>query len=137
MSQVKMWLWMALAVIIGVQFFNAAIQKLMGVPAALAPFDEIGWPLWTAWLTSIGEILGAIALIVPVTRALGGLLLSAIMVGAAIVNIANGHPGYIWLNAVLIAGSLLLTWQAREHLWHLTVRLRRSLRRDERPQDQG
>lgn len=131
MSQVKMWLWMALAVIIALQFFTPAIQKLMGDPAELAPFDEMGWPLWTAWLVAIGEILGAIALIVPVTRALGGLLLSGIMVGAAFVNIANGYPSYVWLNAVLIVGSLLLVWQGRAHLRRYSARLRR-FRQDER-----
>lgn len=131
MSQVKMWLWMALAVVIAFQFFTPAIQKLMGVPAALAPFDEMGWPLWTAWLTAIVEILGAVALIIPVTRALGGLLLSGIMVGAAFVNIANGHPSYVWLNAVLIVGSLLLVWQSRERMRRYSVPLRR-VRRDER-----
>lgn len=133
MSQVKMWLWMALAVVIALQFFTPAIQKLMGVPAALAPFDEIGWPLWTAWLTAIVEILGAVALIMPVTRALGGLLLSGIMVGAAFVNIVNGHPSYVWLNAVLIVGSLLLVWQSREHMRRYSVPLRRVQRDERRP----
>lgn len=116
MPKAKFWLWMALAVIISYQFLNPAIQKLMGVPAALAPFEDFGWPLWIALLTSVGEILGAIALIIPLTRTLGGLLLTVIMIGAAFTNFANGDTGYIWVNAVLIAGSLLLAWQGREHL---------------------
>lgn len=109
-------LWTVLAVIVAAVILRAAIQKLMGVPAALEPFQEFGWPTWTIYLTAAGEIVGSIALIIPRTRPFGGLLLTLIMIGAAFTNFANGHPEYVILNAVLIAGSLLLVWQSRENL---------------------
>lgn len=119
------WLWTALAVVIAFQFVSPAVQKLIGIPSALEPFAEFGWPLWFAYLTSVGEIVGSIALIIPVTRTLGGLLLTVIMIGAAFTNVVNGHPDYLWLNAVLIAGSLLLAWQGRKHLRRYWPSLRR------------
>lgn len=110
-NRAKPWLWTALAVVVAFVFIRAGVQKLVGDQYALEPFDEFGWPLWLAYLTAIGEIMGAIALIIPVTRVLGGLFLTVIMIAAAFTNIANGHPDFLWVNAVLIAGSLLLTWQ--------------------------
>ena len=107
------WLWTALAVGIAVFFIRAAWEKLVGVPSALAPFSEFGWPLWMANATALAEILGAVALVIPRVRHLGGLLLTAIMVGAAFTNIANGHPDYLWVNALLACGSLLLAWQGQ------------------------
>lgn len=109
-------LWTLLAVIVAAVIVRVAIQKFMGVPAALEPFEEFGWPTWTIYLTGIGEIVGSIALIIPRTRPFGGILLILIMLGAAFTNFANGHPDYVPLNALLIAGSGLLVWQSRQQL---------------------
>lgn len=94
----------------------AAIGKLLGDPEALRPFEEFGWPIWTAYLTAVAELAGCIALFIPQVRSLGGLLLTVVMLGAAGTNLANGHPDYVPLNLVLIAGSLLLAWQGRKYL---------------------
>lgn len=125
-TRVIAWLWTILALIIAAEFLLNAVQKLAGMPAALAPFVEFGWPMWMVVPVSIVEILGSVALVIPVTRTLGGLLLTVIMIGAAFTNIANGHPDYVWVNAALIAGSLLLAWEGRTYL-------RRHWRRYRRP----
>lgn len=111
-SRVGAWLWTVFAVIVAIEFIIAAVQKLVGTTPALQPFYELGWPLWTASLTAIGEIIGSVALIIPATRIFGGLLLTTIMIGAAAANIANGHPEYLWLNLLLIAASLALAWHS-------------------------
>lgn len=115
MSSVQSWLWTALAVAVAFFFFRAAWEKLVDVPSALAPFVEFGWPLWMADVTAAAEILGAIALIIPRIRPIGGVLLTTIMVAAAVTNIANGHLDYLWVNALLSAGSLLLVWRGITH----------------------
>lgn len=107
------WLWFVLALVVAFGFLRPAVEKLAGAPSALEPFVEFGWPLWTAYLTAVGEIVGSVALIIPVTRTYGGLLLTLIMIGAGATNIANGHPDYLWVNAALLTGSLLLAWQGR------------------------
>lgn len=113
-------LWTLLAVIVAVVIVRVAVQKFMGVPAALEPFQEFGWPTWTIYVTGIGEIVGSIALIIPRTRPFGGILLILIMLGAAFTNFANGHPDYVPINAFLIVGSALLVWQGREQL-HVSI----------------
>lgn len=112
------WLWTALAVIVAIEFIFAAVQKLAGAGTALQPFRELDWPLWTAYVIAVGEIVGSIALIIPSTRMLGGLLLTTIMVGAASANIINGHPEYLWLNVLLAAASLVLAWQGLNRRRH-------------------
>lgn len=112
-TRVAPWLWTAVAIVVAFFYVRAAWEKLVDLPSALAPFIEFGWPLWMANVTALGEIVGSVALIVPKSRHLGGLLLTAIMIGAAFTNIANGHPDYVWVNALLIAGSLSLAYQGQ------------------------
>lgn len=114
---IRTWLWAGLALIVAAVFIRAALQKLLGQPAALEPFQEFGLPPWTVYLTAVAEIAGSIALIVPRTRLHGGLLLAAVMIGAGVTNVANGHPEFLWLNAALLTCSLLLAWQGRRHAW--------------------
>lgn len=114
-AKVLPWFWTVLALIVAWILINAAVDKLLLEPAALKPFEEIGLPIWMAYLTAAGEIAGAFALVVPFTRLYGGLLLSFIMIGAAVVNLLNGHPDYVPMNAGLIIGSLALAWQGRPH----------------------
>ena len=119
-ERVLPWLWTALALVVAWILFDAAVDKLAREPAALKPFEEIGMPIWMAYLTAIGEIVGALALVMPFTRLYGGLLLTSIMVGAALVNLLNGHPDYVPMNLGLIVGSLALAWQGRAFAWRLT-----------------
>lgn len=114
------WLWTGLALLVGWILFNAAVDKLLREPAALTPFDEVGLPVAVAYLTAIGEIVGAVALVIPFTRLYGGILLSIIMVGAVVVNLLNGNPDYVPMNVGLIIGSLALAWQG----WPLASFLR-------------
>lgn len=116
------WLWAALALLVAFIFIDAAVDKLVGQPAALKPFAEIGMPTWMAYLTAVGEIAGALALVLPFTRFYGGLLLTFIMIGAAVVNILNGHPDYVPMNAALIVGSSALAWQGLPRAWLLPRR---------------
>lgn len=110
-------LWTLLSLLVAWILFDAALDKLTGEPAALKPFDEIGIPVWMAYLTAIGEIIGALALVIPFTRLYGGLLLTLIMVGAALVNLLNGHPDYVPMNLGLIIGTLALAWEGKTFVW--------------------
>lgn len=108
--------WLALAAILAFFFVRAGIEKVIGEPAALLPFEKSGLPEWTVYLTAAGEFLGSAALFVPRFRTLGSLVLVLVMLGAAVTNVANGDPQYVWTNVLLGAGALLLAWQGRGHL---------------------
>ncbi|MBP2218328.1 DoxX family protein [Arthrobacter sp. CAN_C5] len=108
--------WLGLAAILAFFFVRAGIEKVIGEPAALLPFQKSGLPEWTVYLTAAGEFLGSAALFVPRLRTLGALVLVLVMLGAAVTNIFNGDVGYVWTNVLLGAGALLLAWQGRGQL---------------------
>lgn len=108
--------WLALAAVLAFFFVRAGIEKVIGDPAALLPFQKAGLPGWTVYLTAVLEFVGSVALFVPRFRTLGALLLVAVMAGAAVTNIANGDAGYVWTNVLLGAGALILAWQGRSYL---------------------
>ncbi|MBG6178967.1 DoxX family protein [Arthrobacter sp. CAN_A1] len=108
--------WLALAAVLAFFFVRAGIEKVIGDPAALLPFQKSGLPGWTVYLTAVFEFVGSVALFVPRFRTLGGLLLALVMAGAAVTNIVNGDAGYVWTNVLLGTGALILAWQGRAHL---------------------
>ncbi|MHA7154574.1 DoxX family protein [Arthrobacter sp. TMN-50] len=108
--------WLALAAVLAFFFVRAGIEKVIGEPAALLPFQKSGLPGWTVYLTAAFEFIGSVALFVPRVRTLGALLLVLVMAGAAVTNIVNGDVGYVWTNVLLGAGALVLAWQGRPHL---------------------
>lgn len=108
--------WVALAAVLAFFFVRAGIEKVIGDPAALLPFQKSGLPGWTVYLTAVSEFIGSAALFVPRVRTLGALLLVFVMTGAAVTNIVNGDVGYVWTNVLLGAGAMLLAWQGRSHL---------------------
>ncbi|MHA7275467.1 DoxX family protein [Arthrobacter sp. Hz1] len=118
--------WLALAAVLALFFVRAGIEKVIGVPAALLPFQKSGLPGWTVYLTAALEFIGSAALFVPRVRTLGALLLVLVMAGAAVTNIVNGDANYVWTNVLLGAGALVLAWQGRPYLFDRS-------RRDNRP----
>jgi len=63
-------------------FLSAGAAKIYGVPMMVENFQQIGLGQWFRYLTGILEIVGAIMVLMPRVAAIGGLLLSCIMVGA-------------------------------------------------------
>ncbi|MCX4761204.1 DoxX family protein [Streptomyces sp. NBC_01275] len=66
----------------------SALPKLIAHPSAAEAFDKIGWG--GAGMYTIGalELAGAIALLVPVLQSVAAVALSALMVGAFVVQVA-------------------------------------------------
>ncbi|MBB5052369.1 putative membrane protein YphA (DoxX/SURF4 family) [Afipia massiliensis] len=63
-------------------FLSAGGAKILGVPMMVENFQQIGLGQWFRYLTGVLEIVGAIMVLMPRVAAIGGLLLSCIMVGA-------------------------------------------------------
>ncbi|MDT2019902.1 DoxX family protein [Methylocella sp. CPCC 101449] len=75
-------------------FLAAGGAKLAGVPMMIETFDHIGIGQWFRVVTGLVEIVGAIALLVPATAALGSLLLAVTMVFATLTHlfVIGGSP---------------------------------------------
>jgi uncharacterized membrane protein YphA (DoxX/SURF4 family) len=70
-------------ILLALAFGAAGIAKLAGVPQMVQVFEVIGIGQWFRHLTGVVEVVGAVLLLVPATGFLGGLMLTATMVGAA------------------------------------------------------
>lgn len=85
---------LGLRILAAVVFLAAAAAKLSGAPEMVQAFDHIGLGQWFRIVTGIVEVIGGIAVLVPAAAFLGGLLLSATMVGAVLAHsfVIEGSP---------------------------------------------
>jgi uncharacterized membrane protein YphA (DoxX/SURF4 family) len=75
-------------------FLAAGVAKVAGVPMMVEVFDHIGIGQWFRLMTGLIEVIGAVALLVPATAAIGGAFLSLMMLVAAGVHlfVIGGSP---------------------------------------------
>ncbi|WP_333777824.1 DoxX family protein [Streptomyces sp. IBSBF 3136] len=106
----------------------SALPKLIAHPSAVESFDKMGWG--SAGMYTIGalELAGAIALLVPVLQSVAAMALSALMVGAFIVQLTVFDGQYAATPLILIVPLALIAWARRAHNADL-LRLLRVTRR--------
>jgi putative oxidoreductase len=92
-SKVRYLSW-TLQILAAAAFLAAGGAKLAGVPMMVAIFDQIGVGQWFRIVTGLVEVIGAIALLVPVTAAFGGVLLAITMSVGALIHlfVIGGSP---------------------------------------------
>ena len=83
-------LWV-LTVVIALGMGLAGVTKFLQAARWEALFVGWGYPVWFSAVTGVLEIAGAVLLLIPRFTLYGGLLLSAVMLGAAITLVT--HPG--------------------------------------------
>ncbi|MBC7271706.1 MAG: DoxX family protein [Streptomyces sp.] len=116
----------ALQVLIALFFATAsALPKLIGHASAVESFDEIGWG--SAGMYTIGflELAGAIALLTPVLQSVSAMALSALMVGAFVVQVTVFDGEYAATPLILIVPLALIAWARRGQNAELARLLRR------------
>lgn len=84
----------SLRILAAAAFLAAGGAKLAGVPMMVQIFDHIGIGQWFRFVTGLVEVGGGIALLLPATAGLGGLLLAATMSVAVLVHlfVIGGSP---------------------------------------------
>ena len=80
-----------LRVILAVGFGSSGLMKLAGASTMVTMFDQIGAGQWLRYLIGGLELAAAIGVLIPVLSGLAALGLTALMVGAAVTNIAILH----------------------------------------------
>jgi putative oxidoreductase len=105
-------LW-TLQVLLALQFASGGILKLVGDPAMVGMFADIGAGQWLRYLVGGLEIAGALGLLVPRFSGLAALGLVGLMVGAAATNalVLGTSP---LLPIVLLLLAALVAWVRRE-----------------------
>jgi len=99
-------------ILLALAFGAAGLSKLAGVPQMVQVFDAIGFGQWFRYLTGVVEVVGAVLLLVPATGFLGGLLLTATMVGAVATHLVliGGNPAPALVLGLL---SAFVVWRQR------------------------
>jgi len=107
---------LGLRILAAVVFLAAGAAKLAGVPAMVQPFDQLGLGQWFRIVTGIVEVIGGIAVLVPAAAFLGGLLLSATMVGALLAHsfVIEGSPVPA---LILLLITAAIAWLHRPGRW--------------------
>ncbi len=91
-------------------FGGAGLAKVMGAEPMVQPLASYGLPTWFVTLLGVGEVVGAIGLLVRPVSSLAALGLAAIAFGA-IVNHAVNPPITMAIPAIiLLVLSLAVAW---------------------------
>ncbi|MGX5209071.1 DoxX family protein [Streptomyces violaceus] len=103
----------------------SALPKLIAHPSAAESFEKLGWG--SAGMYTIGalELAGAVALLIPVLQSVAAMALSALMVGAFVVQVAVFDGQYAATPLILIVPLALIAWARRGHNADLMRLLRR------------
>jgi len=103
-----------LAVFLTLLFALVGGLKLIGVPAMVKEFAQIGLGQWFRYCTGILEVAGAVGLLIPQFRFWAASLIATIMFCATLINVWVLHvPGLARLTAVLMALALVVGWLRR------------------------
>ncbi|MFD8223577.1 DoxX family protein [Streptomyces massasporeus] len=103
----------------------SALPKLIGHESAAESFERLGWGSPGMYTIGALELAGAIALLIPVLQSVAAMALSALMVGAFIVQIAVFDGQYAATPLILIVPLILIAWARRRHNADLLRLLRR------------
>ncbi|MFJ8543142.1 DoxX family protein [Streptomyces sp. NPDC093586] len=98
-------------------FFAAAsaLPKLIAHASAVETFDEMGWGNAGMYAIGVLELAGAVALLVPVLQSVAATALSALMVGAFVVQLACFDGENAVTPLILMVPLLLVAWARRGH----------------------
>jgi hypothetical protein len=103
----------------------SALPKLIAHPSAVEPFEKIGWGSAGMYGIGVLELLGAVALLIPVLSSVAAVSLSALMVGAFITQVAVFDGQYAATPLILIVPLSLIAWARRGHNAELLRLIRR------------
>ncbi|MDN0194884.1 DoxX family protein [Streptomyces sp. S.PNR 29] len=99
-----------LALVFGIA---SALPKLIAHSSAVESFDKIGWGSTGMYIIGVLELAGAVALLTPVLQSVAAVALSALMVGAFVVQLAVFDGQYAATPLILMVPLLLIAWARR------------------------
>ncbi|MFF9122105.1 DoxX family protein [Streptomyces sp. NPDC014889] len=103
----------------------SALPKLIAHPTAVETFDRMGWGSVGMYSIGVLELAGGVALLIPALQSVSAVALSALMVGAFIVQLTAFDGQNAATPVVLIVPLAVIAWARRDH----NARLLRLVRR--------
>ena len=96
----------------GALFLYLGGAKLLGSPAAVRLFHDIGWGQWFRYVTGVVELSGGLLLVVPRLAGASALLLMTVMVVATGIELFVLHRPPVAATACLCAHGII-AWNRR------------------------
>jgi putative oxidoreductase len=96
----------------GALFLYLGGAKLLGSPAAVRLFHDIGWGQWFRYVTGVVELTGGLLLVVPLLAGASALLLMTVMVVATGIELFVLHRPPVAATACLCAHGII-AWNRR------------------------
>jgi len=96
----------------GALFLYLGGAKLLGSPAAVRLFHDIGWGQWFRYVTGVVELTGGLLLVVPLLAGASALLLMTVMVVATGIELFVLHRPPVAATACLCAHAII-AWNRR------------------------
>ncbi|MET7691455.1 DoxX family protein [Streptomyces sp. NPDC005483] len=93
----------------------SALPKLIAHPSAAEGFDKMGWGSAGMYTIGVLELAGGIALLIPVLQSVAAVALSALMVGAFVVQLTYFDGENAATPLILIIPLALIAWARRRH----------------------
>ena len=91
----------------------SALPKLIAHPSAVESFDRIGWGSGAMYTIGALELAGAVALLIPLLQSVAAIALSALMVGAFIVQLTAFHGQNAATPLILMVPLIMIAWARR------------------------
>lgn len=104
-------LWVAQVLLAG-YFGLVAANKLLGAPAEVDLFADIGLGQWFRYVVGVVELVGAVGLLVPRLAGVAALGLAGVMVGATVTNLFVVTDGAVLAiqTGLLVVLFVLVAW---------------------------
>ena len=104
----------------------SALPKLIANSSAVESFDKIGWGSGAMYTIGALELAGAIGLLVPLLQSVAATALSALMVGAFVVQMTEFHGENAATPLILLVPLGLIAWARRDSAKDLARLMRRT-----------
>ncbi len=102
----------AVATLLACIFLGAGISKLIALDFVVETFQGWGYPTWFLYTVGLVEILAAVLVVIPATRALGAAIIGVVMLGAMATHVMAGEwlmlplPLALFVLAALLVSAL-------------------------------
>ncbi|MDA0241704.1 MAG: DoxX family protein [Proteobacteria bacterium] len=98
------------AIALAIVFIAFGAGKFIDPPKWEAKFEAWGLPIWLVAISGVIEIVGGLALFLPVLRGLSAIGLALFMIGAVMTHIVHVEITMIFVAGAILAASAALGW---------------------------
>ncbi|GGB46659.1 hypothetical protein GCM10011492_42190 [Flexivirga endophytica] len=95
-------------------FLGAAIQKFEAAPSVMRTFDAMGWSTPPRIVLGVLEVVGAVALFVPVLAGVAASGFVALTICASVVQVSTGES--VVAPLIMLALTALTAWGRRDSI---------------------